>query len=557
MASGAGFCARGIIANGFVDAARRVFPLAGGEARAAARLEACELLPWRARLWAKEGPRVGEVLGVWVANHGARDDRARWGVFARRMALGGAGKGERVDLWRECAGGGARTGGGLGSVLGRLAGAGLRDPLSLGEATRHELVLRLGRGWEADGDLRALWEAASARLGPGGLPPRLPMNAWRLAELIRGGSPDETAIGQRKLALEAACGVGGAVAACAPPRAWRGLLSRRGGPSTLLARRLVEYTAAFNVLSSFGRSLPSVASALRGWAGFCDALGVGHFPVTGELARDYARAHREEETYTVYLGHVRKACELLGLDTTWARASGIKAAKRGLAAAAPRFKPPREAVGFRDLARLVALRPAASASKLFVLLSWVFMLRAASEGAGVVRVADDSAALDESAPPSTAAAIGLWGGKVALRLKRRKNKPRGDLVLRGCSCGGEGGLSRHCAGVLCPVCVFWPVVRRKFAAGDSLFPSGIAARAGEWLRAGLREVGVLRWDRYSLHALRRGAARALVEKGGDLADLCRAGSWSSTAVLKFYLGMKDVERRALVADASSSESEQV
>ena len=549
MASSA--AARGILVDGFVRAALANFPLVGGFGGAQVWLEACELLPWRAQLWANSGPQVGEIIGGWVAAHGARADRDRWARFLRRRAQESGGGGAWTELW-DRVGGGDRLR--FEAGVRRLQGAGFSDPRALGQATGHEISLRLGRGWECDDFIWALSDAAATEFGLAGQAPRLPRNAFALAALLAGGSPAETGIGRRKAALEELFGIGAGDAAGVAPRGWQGLL-RRGGPSPLLVRRLVEYAAAFNLISSFGRSLPSVASALRSWGGFCDALGLAHFPVTGELARDYARVHREEETYSVYVGHVRKACELLGLDASWARASCVKAAKRGLAAQAVRFKPPREAVSFGLLARLCGIRPAVSEPKLFVIVSWVFMLRAASEGAEVVRAANDSAALDGAAPHATPAALGLVGGKLVLRLQRRKNRPRGDLLSRGCSCGEGGGVSRHCGPVFCPVCVLWPIVRRKFAVGSALFLPGVARRAAEWLRAGLRELGVPRWDRFSLHALRRGAARALVERGGDLADLCRAGSWSSTAALRFYLDMRDVERRALEAGVSSSDEE--
>lgn len=431
------------------------------------------------------------------------------------------------------------------------------EPSVLGSLSRHDMELRMGKGWAGDQLLFSLWTLAAGRVAPADWAISLPANAFRLAGLITGGSPEESALGRRLADLEGSIGLGQGAAKGIAPREWGARLCMLG--LTHAKRRgLVEHTAAFNALCSFGRSLPSVASALRSWGGFCDALGVAHFPVTSELAREYARAHREAETYAVYLGHVRKACELLGMDTGWARDSSVKAAKRGLAAQRIQFKPLMEAVGAADLARLLRLRTSVSGPRIFVSMAWVFMLRAASEATGVIRVSDNCSALDAHMPHEADAVMGLWGGELVLRLKRRKNRPRGDRVVRACSCGGQGGLSRHCGEGLCPLCHFWPLIRRKFAIGDRLFADGIAARAAEWLRRGLRDIGVPRWDRYTLHALRRGAARALVEKGGDLADLCRAGSWNSSAVLKFYLDMKDLEKRALAgggAAETSSEEE--
>ena len=51
---------------------------------------------------------------------------------------------------------------------------------------------------------------------------------------------------------------------------------------------------------------------------------------------------------------------------------------------------------------------------------------------------------------------------------------------------------------------------------------------------------------YGLHSLRRGSAQTLVQNGGDLATLLRAGSWNSGA-FKSYLDMVGLESRVVAA----------
>ena len=47
-------------------------------------------------------------------------------------------------------------------------------------------------------------------------------------------------------------------------------------------------------------------------------------------------------------------------------------------------------------------------------------------------------------------------------------------------------------------------------------------------------------ESFGLHSLRRGAARELVDQGGDLATLLRAGGWKSAA-FRSYLDLVGVE----------------
>ena len=157
---------------------------------------------------------------------------------------------------------------------------------------------------------------------------------------------------------------------------------------------------------------------------------------------------------------------------------------------------------------------------------------------------DDSRELDPYRSPMDDAVMGFWGGKVCIRLRKRKNKPRGDIITRTCSCLRSQGSSRHCGSGFCAVCILWPVVKRKIPVGGRLFSAQIAQRAGEWLRSVLRTLQIKNWDRYTLHCLRRGAARELVERGGTAADLCLAGSWGSNRAFARYLDLRALEGQA-------------
>ena len=421
-----------------------------------------------------------------------------------------------------------------------LLAAGFRTPDDLRSAGCLDMERSFGGGWLGDPALVKLWQAARPRWGADGgahVSTLLQPDAFILARAVAGASPVFSAIGARKSALERALGLGGEALR---PRQVAASLAGGGD----LAVELVEATAAFNALCAFGPSLSSVASGLRRWGAFCDALGAPHFPATVEMVRAFGRWHREGDTFYVYVGHVRKGRELVGCSVARYLDSRAKSAKRGLAKQRLVFRPPKEALGGDQFLRVARLAVANSEEKLFVFTSWVFMLRAANEASLLVRAPDDSAALDPYLPRSARAAIGLRGGEVCIRLETRKNRPRGDLIRRGCACRGEARLSRHCGADLCPLCVLWRTVRRKIAVGEALFREGAAKRATVWLQGALRAAGDVRPERYTLRALRRGAAREFAEKGGSAADLREAASWSSAKVFERYLDMRKLEARA-------------
>ena len=193
-----------------------------------------------------------------------------------------------------------------------------------------------------------------------------------------------------------------------------------------------------------------------------------------------------------------------------------------------------------DFVKICDLSKGVSESKLFVAVAWVFMLRAHSEASGLIRVSDNDRALDPFLPPAHPAVVGCVSEEV-IRLERRKNRPRGDFIRRGCVCTTKLASSNHCYGVCCPVCVLWAVIKRKVAVGKNLFGDGVSKRAEIWLQQALTEKGVDRADRFTLHSLRRGAAREMVRKGGTAADLCVAGSWGTEKALRRYLDIQEIE----------------
>ena len=402
-------------------------------------------------------------------------------------------------------------------------------------------VTLLGAEWvDPWGAYGEAGRAPSAHDGSG-----LPQDARELASLLAGRRPQDTALAQEVASMEAKLGLS-STEGLTPFR--MATLMRRSRVSREDAIKLGSLAAKVRVIHGFGDSLPGVRSGLNAWAAFCDSRGQMHFPVTAGAAADFSSWNRNPATYGIYLAHVRKACILLGLATEWYDEPLVKAAKAGLKKLAPKRAPQRPNISAR-VCQAIAHTAVLCEEMIFVIIAWVFLLRARAEGALLRRV--DAGACPRVLPDRDSATIGLTpdGKSVAIALGRRKNKPEGDLVVRDCSCGGASAgqsTAQHCGVMLCPVHVIWPEVVKVTPPGHHLFRVGVADRAADWMRTQLGSLRVDHASSFGLHDLRRGGAQALVASGARLGTILRAGSWSSKAFI-VYLDSEAVERSAMGA----------
>ena len=176
--------------------------------------------------------------------------------------------------------------------------------------------------------------------------------------------------------------------------------------------------------------------------------------------------------------------------------------------------------------------------RIFAVISWVFLLRASAKCADLRRAKDESFA--NIFVPVDGSVVGIKGEKLMIRLVFRKNMLCGDTIVRPCVCKGATDVSVHIPVFLCPVHVLWPVIAGRARPGERLFKENIGSSAAAWLKVGLQARLIPNWDRYGLHSLRRGAAQSLIEQGGGLSVLLRAGSWRSSA-FRVYLDNARVE----------------
>ena len=289
-----------------------------------------------------------------------------------------------------------------------------------------------------------------------------------------------------------------------------------------------------------------MASALSVWARFCEQASAPHFPVTAERAVSFAGIFRDPGTYRAYLSHVRSACEFLGFPVEWASSPKVTRAKCGLLKQALVHKGPRLAVDGNMISRIAGVQGNWAPVRFFCIFSWVFMLRASSEAAGIAYMPDSPLLhnLFLSLPEDRQGVVGLVGDTLVLRLRSRKTHLFGDCVKRMCSCETGDGVAAHVPSELCPVHVLAAWLQKNVSPGGSVFGPRIVTDATAWLRVALAARDVPHAERYGLHSLRRGTAQALVAAGWSLPTLLRAGGWKSSA-FKVYLDMVGVEDHVL------------
>ena len=152
------------------------------------------------------------------------------------------------------------------------------------------------------------------------------------------------------------------------------------------------------------------------------------------------------------------------------------------------------------LVRLGLERPEWTEHSLFFLMAYSFLLRVPSE-----------------AIPVTAGSVGPCmlareGNFVVLTLARRKNRPNGSRLARGCWCK-ESPLT-------CPLCLLSPLLVNA-KAGGKLFPNVTTSNVNHVLRSMLAELGIPNAERYRTHDFRRGHAKDLQLAGASpLSRVC-------------------------------------
>ena len=88
-------------------------------------------------------------------------------------------------------------------------------------------------------------------------------------------------------------------------------------PESQKLLRFLSAGAQANILAQVKSTLPQVAAGGNFYLAFCALLGIAHFPPTVEVVARWGAILRPGKTYSLYLGHLGKACQLMGIDLSW------------------------------------------------------------------------------------------------------------------------------------------------------------------------------------------------------------------------------------------------
>ena len=117
--------------------------------------------------------------------------------------------------------------------------------------------------------------------------------------------------------------------------------------------------------------------------------------------------------------------------------------------------------------------------------------------------------MGEDAALDSPAAIGPGGGRLEIKLHRRKHLARGSRMARKCIFERypEGSLGIHAPQLFCRVCSFWGYVRPKARTGGELDPGTAGPSLTDELRRAAGQSGWEKADRLGTHGVRRGGGK--------------------------------------------------
>ena len=318
------------------------------------------------------------------------------------------------------------------------------------------------------------------------------------------------------------------------PSTPRERIAALGGLDRAERVQLLEARVATLKLTTQRKSLPSVASGLRCWHAF--ATSVLSYRETDTLPPKCARhivsfvaIFQNPGTARNYVSYVRWACVFHRLSADW-HDQELQMVLRGLDKdymarnlGQLSNKPVLTETLVAQLVTLCDGLPACAELGDLFLASWQFLLRVPSEGIPLQWGTQDELHCLPEGRHSAFVVDDQHG--LHLRLRARKHRPRGLLLVRPCCCKA-GQLNVLCVGHR---------VRSRFAAAEagSRVAQISSKDALKKLQSFLFMLQVPGAERHTWKAFRAGKATFLVHQGFPLPHVLSAGEWSCQAVLRY------------------------
>ena len=304
--------------------------------------------------------------------------------------------------------------------------------------------------------------------------------------------------------------------------------------------RFLNTGAQLNTLRQVQCSLRSVAAGVQCWASFCDLYNTAYFPPKTHNVLRWSSFFHPGKTFSLYLAHLGKACQLLNISLSW-WTEAVKGVAKGLENAYDASLLFENYI-FKQLFRsLIAHETLQSESGRLFYLAYVFILRLPSEALPAVRAPPNALLLNRSRLPFQSA-LGLrelpnGEQRLVLKLKTRKHVRGGAVLMRPCFCDSDTLASRG----ICPIHDFWRVILTETASGQQLFPSLIKRNINRILKGTLKTMNVEDAHSYSTHAFRRGASMELKRTDSTLAQVLKTVGWNSGTYRAYLSFVEDEE----------------
>lgn len=326
-------------------------------------------------------------------------------------------------------------------------------------------------------------------------------------------------------------------------------------PESQKLLRFLSAGAQANILAQAKSTLPQVADGVNCYLSFCTLLGIAPFPPTVAGVARWSAIFRPGETYSLYLGHLSKACRLMAIDLSW-KTDVITALAHGLKNKGRRTASFHSTLTPEILDKIAKLETWESELARLCYVAFLFTLRLPSEALLLTRALPNERLLSDEVPPNKAV-IGLrefqGANRLIVKLSHSKNTRDTYTAMRPCFRGDNALLPRH----NCPIHRFWTAVLRHTEPGSPLFPSLMARNFSRVLRAVQGKLSIPDSERYSSHCFRKGDANAIMRSGPTLSEIMRTGGWKSSA-FRVYLDLHKAEelsmKDVLGGESSSSAS---
>ena len=294
-----------------------------------------------------------------------------------------------------------------------------------------------------------------------------------------------------------------------------------------VVNRFMQENLQANLLKQVRGSLPGIASAFRCYLAFCELERANPLPPMEETVLKWSSVFNDTATFGNYISYLQKACFFLRQPTTWLTPA-VRHVAKGLAKAQNKSFKFANFIRSQLLVEIIEHESTGSEFAQAAFPSFLFSFRVPSETLQLRRNYADGPLMVFS-PQEEKAIIGVSyegnGPYLVAKLSWRKNLPGGCILRRPCFCHLASPKARK----LCPVHVFWKLIRRRVDPGQPLFPAVNRRNFNRILKAVLARMGIPEAERYSSHAFRRGAANELTKRGSQWSTVATLGEWRSLA----------------------------